>query len=174
VGSPGQATNVQTLNTVIADASPQAVANANATANYTVFDFATVLGPSFNAQNLPILNDFFNKVTINTVDASQDVKAFFNSPGPQTPATYPSTQTMMGLDEGVLLGLMVPEMQSQLQSFGIQEGLNRLIVDAHWPTDVSGGYMLSDILMQDMSASPQFQSDFNAAKTELRSVLGLK
>lgn len=172
--SPAQAVNGQFLSDIVSTASPQMVANAQATANFSVFDFSDVLGPGFNAQNLPVTNAFFNKVTINTVNASDNLKAFYNSPGPQTPETYPSTQTMMGFDEGVLLADMVPEKATQLQAFGVQEGLNRLIVYAHWPTDVVGGQMLSTIFLPDLYASPQFQTDFNAAKTEVRTQLGLK
>lgn len=173
-GSDAQAANVQTLNTILATATPQMKADAQATANYTVFDFATVLGPGFTAQNLPVTNDFFNKVTVNTVNSSSLLKAYYNSPGPQMPATYPSTQTMMGSDEGALLSLMIPEKGPQIQTFAVQEGLNRLIMNAHWPTDVAGGQMLSTIFVQDLFTSPQFVSDFNATKTEVRSQLGLK
>lgn len=172
--SDAQGLNVQLLNTVIATATPTMKANAQATANFSVFDFSDVLGPEFTAKNMPVTNAFFDKVTINTVNASNYLKSYYNSPGPQSPETYPSTQTMMGFNEGVLLGLMVPEKQNQLQTFGVQEGLNRLIVNAHWPTDVVGGQMLSSILLPDMFASANFQSDFNAAKKEVRTGLGLK
>jgi len=172
--SDAQALNAQILNTVIATATPQMAANAQETANFSVFDFSDVLGPGFNAQNLPVTNDFFKKVTINTVNASDNLKAYYNSPGPQTPETYPSTQTMMGFDEGVLLGNMIPEKQTQLQAFGVQEGINRLIMNAHWPTDVAGGQMLSTIFLPDLYASPQFLSDFNQAKTEVRAQQGLQ
>jgi len=173
-GSNAQAANVQTLNTVIATASPQMVANAQATANFSVFDFSTVLGPGFNAAALPKTDAFFKNVTINTVNSSDQLKAYYNSPGPQSPETYPSTQTMMGTDEGVLLALMIPEKGPQLQTFGVQEGLNRLIVNAHWPTDVTGGQMVSTIFLQDLFASPQFVNDFTAAKTEVRAQLGYR
>jgi membrane-associated phospholipid phosphatase len=173
-GSDAQAANMQTLNTILATATPQMKANAQATANYTVFDFATVLGPGFTASNLPTLNTFINNVTINTVNSASQLKAVYNSPGPQMPATYPSTQTMMGMNEGALLALMIPEKGPQLQTFGVQEGLNRLIMNAHWPTDVAGGQMLSTIYLQDLFASPRFVSDFNAAKVEVRDQQGLK
>jgi len=165
--SATQAANVQTLNTIAGTASTQMVNQAEATANYSVFDFSQVLGPGFNAQNLPLVNQLFNNVTINTADAASDLKAFYNSPGPQMPETYPSTQTMLGVVEGTLLSDMLPQKQGQLQAFGFQEGLNRLILYAHWPTDVSSGMMLGGILVNDLFASPQFVSDFNAAKSEL-------
>ena len=173
-GSDAQAANAQTLNTILATATPQMKANAQATANYSVFDFATVLGPGFTADNLPTLNTFITNVTINTVNSASQLKAVYNSPGPQMAATYPSTQTMMGMNEGALLALMVPEKAPQLQTFGVQEGLNRLIMNAHWPTDVAGGQMLSTIYLQDLFASPRFVSDYTAAKAEVRAQQGLK
>jgi hypothetical protein len=74
---------------------------------------------------------------------------------------------MLGVVEGTLLSDMLPQKQGQLQAFGFQEGLNRMILYAHWPTDVSSGMMLGGILVNDLFASPQFVSDFNAAKSEL-------
>lgn len=173
-GSDAQAANAQTLKTIVSTATPQMVANANATANYTVFDFSAVLGDGFTPENLPKLNTFFNNVSVNTVNASDLLKAYYNSPGPQSAETYPSTQTLMGTDEGALLSLMIPEKAPQLQAFGVQEGLNRLILDQHWPTDVAGGWTVSTIYLQDMFSSPQFVSDFNAAKDEVRAQQGLK
>lgn len=171
--SAAQAANVQLNNTIQATASSQAVAQAQKEGtSYSVFAFSDVLGPDFTPQNVPVTNDFFTKVTINTQNTNYELKDIYNSPGPQTPASYPSTQALLGDINGVLLGYMIPEKQTQLQTFGVQFGLDRLIVNAHWPTDVGAAQMETGFLVSTLFASPQFQSDFDAAQTELRAKLG--
>ena len=173
--SAAQAANIKINALVQSTASPQAVAQAQLEGqSYSVFAFSGVLGPGFTPQNLPVTDTFFNKVTINTQNANYALKDIYNSPGPQTPASYPSTQALLGNINGVLLADMIPEKQVQLRGFGIQFGLDRLIVNAHWPTDVGAAQMETGFLVNTLFASPQFQTDFNAAKAEVRAQQGLK
>lgn len=173
-GTAAQAANILLLNTVMATASPAMVANAQADVVPSVFDFSNVLGAGFNAQNLPLTNAFFNKVTINTQNTNIALDRTYNSQGPVTAASYPSAHTVLGYIDGVLLGEMLPEKKDQLLTYGVQFGLNRLILGQHWPTDVGAGQMEATFLLPILSASPQFQSDFNLAKAELRAQQGLK
>jgi len=173
-GTAAQAANIQILNTVMATASPAMVSRAQADVAPSVFDFSTVLGVGFNAQNLPVTNAFFNKVTINTQNTNITLDRTYNSQGPVTAASYPSAHTVLGYIDGVLLGDMLPEKKDQLLTYGVQFGLNRLILGQHWPTDVGAGQMEATILLPILSASPQFQSDFSQAKAELRAQQGLR
>ncbi|WP_243357822.1 phosphatase PAP2 family protein [Fundidesulfovibrio terrae] len=173
-GTAAQAANVQLLNSVMIAASPQAVAKAQADAVPSVFDFSAVLGTGFNAQDLPVTNSFFNKVTINTQNTNISLDRIYNSQGPVTASSYPSAHTVLGFVDGMILSAMIPEKQDQLTTYGVQFGLNRLILGQHWPTDVGAGQMEAGILLFDLNASPQFQSDLGAAKAELRAQQGLK
>lgn len=173
-GTAAQGANVHILNTVMNTATPQMTAQAQADAIPSVFDFSTVLGEDFSARNLPATNSFFIKVTLNTQNANDTLKNIYNSQGPVTPASYPSSHALLGLIDGVLLGDMLPEKQGQLLTYGVQYGLNRLILGQHWPTDVSAAQMETGIFLADLFASPQFQSDFNRAKAELRAQQGLR
>lgn len=173
-GTAAQAANVQILNSVMSTATPQMTTKAQADSVPSVFDFSTVLGADFTAQNLPATNAFFIKVTINTQNANDTLKNIYNSQGPVSAASYPSSHALLGLIDGVLLGDMLPEKQGQLLTYGVQYGLNRLILGQHWPTDVSAAQMETGIFLADLFASPQFQSDFNRAKAELRAQQGLR
>jgi len=173
-GTAAQGANMLILNTVMNTATPQMTAQAQADAIPSVFDFSAVLGEDFTARNLPATNVFFIKVTINSQNANDTLKNIYNSQGPVTPASYPSSHALLGLVDGVLLGDMIPEKQGQLLTYGVQYGLNRLILGQHWPTDVSAAQMETGIFLTDLFASPQFQSDFNEAKAELRAQQGLK
>lgn len=173
-GTAAQAANIQILNTVMATASGPMVARAQVDVVPSVFDFSTVLGAGFSAQNLPVTNAFFNKVTINTQNTNITLDRIYNSQGPVTAASYPSAHTVLGYIDGVLLGDMLPEKKDQLVTYGVQFGLNRLILGQHWPTDVGAGQMEATLLLPILSASPQFQSDFSLAKAELRVQQGLQ
>lgn len=173
-GTAAQGANMLILNTVMNTATPQMTAQAQVDAIPSVFDFSAVLGEDFTAQSLPATNSFFLKVTINTQNANDTLKNIYNSQGPVTPASYPSSHALLGLVDGVLLGDMIPEKQGQLLTYGVQYGLNRLILGQHWPTDVSAAQMETGIFLADLFASPQFQSDFTEAKAELRAQQGLK
>jgi len=173
-GSAAQAANVQILGTAMATATPQMRAQAEADAIPSVFDFSAVLGADFTARNLPATNAFFQKVTINTQNANDALKNIYNSQGPVSAASYPSSHALLGLVDGVLLGGMIPEKQGELLTYGVQYGLNRLILGQHWPTDVGAAQMETGVFLIDLSASPQFQSDYAQAKTEVRAALGLK
>lgn len=172
--SPAQVANVQILYTVMNTATPQMVAQAQFDATPSVFDFSDVLGPGFTARNLPLTNAFFNKVTTNVENVNVNLDLYYNSPGPVSAASYPSAHTLLGLVDGMLLGFMVPERQGDLLAYGVQYGLNRLILGQHWPTDVAAGQMETAILVPDLLLSTQFQSDFTAAKAELRAQQGLE
>ncbi|WP_243438801.1 phosphatase PAP2 family protein [Fundidesulfovibrio soli] len=173
-GTANQAANVQLLNIVSSTATPQMVAAAQWDANPSVFDFSQVLGPNFSAEKLPVTNTFFNKVIINIENTNINLDKLYHSQGPVSPDSYPSAHTLLGFVDGVILADMVPEKKDQLLTYGVQFGLNRLILGAHWPTDVTAGQMEAALLLPALYASPQFQSDFAQAKTEVRAQLGLK
>ena len=173
-GTANQAANVQLLNIVTSTATPQMVAAAQWDANPSVFDFSQVLGPNFSAEKLPVTNAFFAKVTTNTENTNIDLCALYKSQGPTTPDSYPSAHTLLGFVDGVILADMVPEKKDQLLTYGVQYGLNRLVLGQHWPTDVTAAQMESALLLPALYVSPQFQSDFAQAKAEVRAQLGLK
>ena len=173
-GSANQAANVQLLNTITSTATPQMVAAAWYDATPSVFDFSQVLGAGFTPEKLPVTNAFFAKVTINTENTNIALDKAYNSQGPVSPASYPSAHTLLGFVDGVLLADMIPEKKDQLLTYGVQFGLNRLILGQHWPTDVTAGQMEAALLLPALYQSAQFQSDFAQAKAEVRAQLGYK
>lgn len=173
-GTAAQAVNVQLLNTITSTATPQMIASAQWDATPDVFDFSAVLGSGFNAKSLPTANTFFTKVTINDEATNILLGQAYNSQGPISPASYPSAHTLLGFVDGVLLADMIPEKKDQLLTYGVQYGLNRLILGAHWPSDVTAAQMEATFLLPALSTSPKFMADYEQAKAEVRSALGYK
>ncbi|WP_243312717.1 phosphatase PAP2 family protein [Fundidesulfovibrio agrisoli] len=173
-GSANQAANVQLLNIVTSTATPQMVSAAWYDSTPSVFDFSQVLGPGFTAEKLPVTNAFFTKVITNIENTNINLDKLYHSQGPVSPDSYPSAHTLLGFVDGVILADMIPEKKDQLLTYGVQFGLNRLVLGAHWPTDVTAGQMEATLLLPALYQSSQFMTDFERAKAEVRTQLGYK
>jgi acid phosphatase (class A) len=68
---------------------------------------------------------------------------------------------------------MVPEKRSGLFERARQYGQSRLIVGAHFPSDIEAGRALAAVSAAQMQQNAAFRRDFEAARIELRAVLGL-
>jgi len=86
--------------------------------------------------------------------------------------SYPSGHATFGVLCAILLADVVPEKRDELFARGRQYGESRLIVGAHYPSDVAAGQtagaMAAALLMQ----NPQFERRYFEARTELRTALG--
>jgi acid phosphatase (class A) len=63
---------------------------------------------------------------------------------------------------------MVPEKATELYARGYQYGANRVIAGVHFPTDLEAGRMAATVIAAGLMQNPQFQSEFETAKAELR------
>jgi len=86
---------------------------------------------------------------------------------------YPSGHATFGMACGVLLARMVPERRRELFERGIAYGDSRVIVGAHYPSDVAAGRSLAVAAVALMLANPCFAEDFAGARTALRQSLRL-
>lgn len=87
--------------------------------------------------------------------------------------SYPSGHSTYFTACAILLAEMVPEKRAELFARGRELGLQRLVVGAHYPTDVEGGRFAGTIGVALMSTNPTFQRDFYDMRTPLRAALGL-
>jgi acid phosphatase (class A) len=150
------------------------------------FGFADVLGPNFNAQRVPAVAAFFDKVRGDAAVAFQAGKDVWNRPRPFVVSTdvepvgdrpngssYPSGASTAGYVTAIVLANMVPEKSAALFARGREFGDDRVILGVHFPSDVEAGRLaataLAAVLMQDSA----FIKEFAAAKSELRQALGL-
>ena len=86
---------------------------------------------------------------------------------------YPSGHAAFGLTCGMLLARMVPERRRELYERGLGFGDSRVVIGAHFPSDVAAGRILAAAAAALMLANPCFEEDFSRARASLRQALGL-
>lgn len=172
------------------------MARSTADGEVSVFRFADILGTNFTKDRLPKLTSLFDKINATFRDPALEVKERWNRPRPYLankkvqPVTglieimlklnpkastqsYPSGHAMFGEICAILLSEMVPERASELFQRSREYGENRILGGVHFATDTEAGRTAGAIFVYAIQSNPQFQTDFKAAKTELRTVLGL-
>jgi acid phosphatase (class A) len=87
--------------------------------------------------------------------------------------SYPSGHSAYGTVCAILLADMVPEKRAELFERGRDYGHSRLVVGAHFPTDVAAGRTVGTVAVALMMQEPKFQRDYAAARAQLRAALGL-
>jgi len=87
--------------------------------------------------------------------------------------SYPSGHTAFGIGCAIVLAQMVPEQATALFARARLYGESRLIVGAHFPTDVDAGRRVGTAAAGVMLHNAQFQADLSTARAQLRAALGL-
>jgi acid phosphatase (class A) len=169
-------------------ATPERIALANSDAEETVYAmFSTVLGANFKPANLPLFTAMFARMG-DTEDAVVDpVKAFFgrtrpflNNPDikplvkPSKSGSYPSGHTSRSTMMAIVLSSMLPEQRAAIFARANDYAESRVIGGMHYPNDLDAGRRAGSAMAATLLASPTFNTDFEAAKAELRKALGLQ
>lgn len=94
-------------------------------------------------------------------------------PAPQYSYSYPSGHSTFGALVAIELSAMVPEKRTALYARGWEYGWNRVVAGVHFPSDVEAGRITAELMAEQLAVNPHFQTDFAAAKAELRGALGL-
>jgi len=153
----------------------------------TIYHYTEVLGPKFDARNLPVTDAFFQRmqadaraVLIAAKNAIQRPRPFAVSNQvralggtPRLPTGYPSGGTVFTTSTAILLAKMIPEKRLDLHERNREYGLNRIMIGEHFPRDIRGGEITATVIVYALMEVPAFMSDFQAARAELRQVLGL-
>lgn len=80
--------------------------------------------------------------------------------------SYPSGHTATGWAIALALAEMAPELQDTILRRGFEYGQSRVIVGAHWQSDVDAGRLASSAAFARMHTSPDYASDLAAARAE--------
>ena len=86
---------------------------------------------------------------------------------------YPSAHSAFGWAVGLVLAEMFPNFQDTILSRAFQYGESRVIVGAHWQSDVEAARLTAAAAVAHMHRSPQFLTDFEAARQEYYTVRGI-
>lgn len=87
--------------------------------------------------------------------------------------SYPSGHAALGAVCAILLADVVPEKRSELFARARQYGESRLIVGAHFPSDVEAGRVAGTLGAALLMQNPTFQRQFAERRLELRAALKL-
>ena len=167
---------------------PEEVEQAVGDNALSIYRFADVIGTGFSAEKLPTF-DAFSKRMFNDsrilVLTSKDVwdrprpyvvSAQVDTVGerPKAQGSYPSGHSIFGYLSAIVLANMIPEKAVEIFARGHRYGTNRVIAGVHFPSDVEAGRIAATVIAAGLMESKQFQTEFEAAKAEIRKSLGLQ
>ena len=92
----------------------------------------------------------------------------------RTSGSYPSGHTTRGMATALVLAEMAPEYQDTILRRGFEYGESRVIVSAHYQSDVNAGYMCGAACVAAMHSVPDFYADMEAARAEYYEKSGRK
>ena len=88
-------------------------------------------------------------------------------------SAYPSGHTAFGTACAIVLAQLVPEQRAALFARARLYGESRVIIGAHYPSDVEAGRIIGTAAAAVMLRNAQFQEDLQRARPGLRAALGL-
>ncbi|WP_413535797.1 acid phosphatase [Rahnella inusitata] len=167
--------------------TPEQEKAAVADAEENVWRFADVMGPDFTAAKLPKTAALFDRVIVTEDVVDDHAKKAFNRPRPymldeqihpllkkSKSGSWPSGHSTVGYLMATVLGDLVPEKRNALFARASVYAENRLVAGFHYRSDTVMSRTGAALIAQKMAEQPDFQAEFDAAKTELRTQLGLK
>ena len=153
----------------------------------TIYFFDEVLGPKFNARDLPVMDAFFQRMQgdarsvlvaaknaiqrLRPITISKLVLKLGGTP-PRLPTGYPSGGTVFTMSTAILLAKMIPEKRYDLFERDREYGKNRILIGEHFPRDIRAGEIAATVIVHALMEKPAFMRDLEAARIELRQVLG--
>lgn len=80
--------------------------------------------------------------------------------------SYPSGHTALGWSTALAMVEVAPQLQDTILRRGYQYGESRVIVGAHWQSDVYAGYLVASAAVAAMHNNPRFIAHLKAAQEE--------
>jgi acid phosphatase (class A) len=185
-GSPAARADLQAVLAAVASRTDAVVKHVQADDERVVFRFTDVMGPDFSPEKLPFAARFFQRVYTDGNIATLVAKNYFKRQRPfvvdpdiriivaQKPDfSYPSNHSTFAYEVAILLAAMVPEKGGALFNRAADYSYDRVIAGVHFPTDVEAGRISGSIIDNTLLHDSRFLADFEHAKSEVRTTLGL-
>jgi acid phosphatase (class A) len=188
VGSAANDAELAELHQIEQSRTAQQVAQARADeAEEDIFAFATVFGPGFTPEALPLTATLGAHVKNEQSVVGGQLKLYFQRPRPfqtdptlhpvcelkETHDSYPSGHGLTGYLEAFTLAEIVPEKRAEILARADAYAHNRLVCGVHYPSDIEASRRVCYAVFGYMLATPRFQRDLAAAREEMRTKLGL-
>lgn len=144
----------------------------------------TLLGPRFNAAELPETFAFLTHTLTDAALITEADKKFWHTRRPylvdpkvkllvdridQSPA-YPSGHTAQSRVLAEVMGLLMPEKREELRARAEDIALHRIDAGVHFPVDIEGGRLLAMLITGALMRSDTFHRDLDAAAAEIARV----
>jgi len=189
-GSARDKSDLQTVLDLQKTLTPERLERIHADVEQTVYRIAgEILGPKFTKENFPLAGPFFDKINKDSAVGVRAIKQKYKRQRPfqaskevQSPAdiaaasqspTYPSGHGTFGAEVALVLSMMVPEKRTELFARGWQYGEQRIASGVAYPSDWEAGHIGATVMVTLMLQKPEFKTDFDAVKAEVRKGLGL-
>lgn len=88
-------------------------------------------------------------------------------------SAYPSAHTGWGWGTALALAEMATNMQDTILRRGYEYGISRVIVGAHWQSDVDAAILCASAAIARSHANPEYHADMAAARAEYMQLKGL-
>lgn len=151
-----------------------------------IFLFASVIGPVFTAEALPLTAALSAHIRNDNGVIDPPLKALYARPRPYNfdatlhpvcdtnhEGSYPSGHSLNGYLLAFALAQILPEKSQQILARADDYAHNRVICEAHYPSDLEASRRVAYVMIAYMLATPRFQRDLAAARAETRQHLGL-
>jgi len=153
----------------------------------TIFVFRSVVGEKFTPEDLPLTAALGAHVHNEEPVASNTLKAVYRRPRPyqfdatlhpvcktsEVPDSYPSGHGVSGYLLAFTVAQIVPEKRFEILARADEYARNRLVCGVHYASDLVASRSVAYAVFGYMMATPRFQIDLAAARTETRKKLGL-
>lgn len=145
--------------------------------------FSEPFGMTISNENTPALYFLLESALVTCEIGVGRVKRFFKRQRPclllnepsgsgevfaETNYSYPSGHTVRGWVTAMILTEVNPAVRNQVFSFAHDYAENRVIVGAHWQSDVDAGAVLAGIYLAMLHSNKEFMEDLAAAQAEFQ------
>ena len=149
-----------------------------------IFLYASVLGAAFKADDLPKTSSLSAHIRNDAGLVDNPLKMHFGRPRPYNldaslhpicetnkENSYPSGHSLNGYLYAYALAQILPERHAEILARADEYAHNRVVCEAHYPTDLEASRRVALVVFGYMLANPRFQAELAAAREETRRAL---
>ena len=157
----------------------QAIEDAIYTTAHLLEIYSEFMGITLSAENTPAIYTMMNNALSTGAKGTSLCKSYYKRVRPFQrfgepvasgeslgKTSYPSGHTNRGWLAALLMVELNPAAQDAILKRGYEYGQSRVIVGAHWQSDVDAGRVVASACFARLHTSPEFLSQMEAAKEE--------